>query len=53
MNGLSFPAKEEMIAYLRKTFSRTEEFIEKLDSGMSRAFALEMNSNLVVFLYLK
>ena len=31
-DSLNFPAKEEMIAYLRKTFSRTEEFIEKFDS---------------------
>jgi len=31
-DGLIFPAKEEMIAYLRKTFARTEEFIEKLDA---------------------
>lgn len=31
-DGLVFPAKEELIAYLRKTFSRTEEFIEKFDT---------------------
>jgi hypothetical protein len=29
---LVFPAKEEMIAYLRKAFSRTEKFIEKFDA---------------------
>lgn len=32
VEGLRFPGKKEMIAYLRKTFSRTEEFIEKLDA---------------------
>ena len=32
VEGLRFPAKEEMIAYLRKTFQRTEEFIEKVDA---------------------
>ena len=32
VDGLTFPAKEEMIAYLRKTFTRTEEFIEKFDA---------------------
>ena len=32
VDGLVFPTKEEMIAYLRKTFSRTEEFIEKFDA---------------------
>ena len=31
-DGLVFPAKDEMIAYLQKTFSRTEEFIEKFDA---------------------
>ena len=31
-HGLRFPAKEEMIAYLRKTFVWTEEFIEKFDA---------------------
>ena len=31
-DGLIFPVKEEMLAYLRKTFSRTEEFIEKFDA---------------------
>jgi hypothetical protein len=31
-HGLKFPAKEEMLAYLRKTFLRTEEFIEKFDA---------------------
>ncbi len=31
-DGLSFPSKEEMTAYLRKTFTRTEEFIEKFDA---------------------
>ena len=31
-DDLVFPAKEEMITYLRKTFARTEEFIEKLDA---------------------
>ena len=30
--GLIFPGKEEMLAYLRKTFSRTEEFIEKFEA---------------------
>lgn len=30
--GLIFPGKEEMIAYLRKTFARTEAFIEKFDA---------------------
>lgn len=37
VEGLKFPSKEEMIAYLRKTFSRTEEFIEKLDTRYSAA----------------
>lgn len=32
VEGLKFPAKDEMVAYLRKTFSRTEEFVEKLDA---------------------
>jgi hypothetical protein len=31
VEGLIFPSKEEMIVYLRKTFARTEEFIEKFD----------------------
>ncbi|HSL45187.1 MAG TPA: DinB family protein [Anaerolineales bacterium] len=31
-DGLSFPAKDEMLAYLQKTFARTEEFIEKFDA---------------------
>jgi len=31
-DGLNFPAKDEMMAYLQKTFLRTEEFIEKFDS---------------------
>jgi hypothetical protein len=31
IDGLSFPSKDEMIAYLRKTFSRTEKFIENCD----------------------
>lgn len=31
VEGLVFPSKEEMLSYLRKTFARTEEFIEKLD----------------------
>jgi len=30
---LSFPSKDEMLSYLRKTFLRTEEFIEKFDAG--------------------
>ena len=30
--GLVFPARGEMIDYLQKTFSRTEEFIEKFDA---------------------
>ena len=30
---LIFPAKEELIKCLRKTFARTEEFIEKFDAG--------------------
>ena len=29
---LIFPVRDEMIAYLRKTFTRTEEFIEKFDA---------------------
>jgi len=29
---LSFPAKDELLAYLQKALFRTEEFIEKLDS---------------------
>lgn len=32
MEGLIFPSKEEMLVYLRKTFTRTEEFIEKFDA---------------------
>ena len=36
-NGLIFPAKEEMLSYLRKTFSRTEEFIEKFDARYPQA----------------
>lgn len=35
VDGLIFPAKDEMLAYLRKTFSRTEEFIEKFDARYS------------------
>jgi hypothetical protein len=31
-DSLVFPSKEEMLAYLRKTFTRTEEFIEKFDA---------------------
>jgi hypothetical protein len=31
-DGLLFPSKDEMMAYLRKTFLRTEEFIEKFDA---------------------
>ena len=31
-DGLIFPSKEELMAYLRKTFSRTEEFVEKFDA---------------------
>lgn len=31
-DGLVFPSKDEMLAYLRKTFLRTEEFIEKFDT---------------------
>ena len=31
-DGLVFPAKEEMVAYLRKAFARTEDFIEKFDA---------------------
>jgi len=30
-NSLAFPAKAEMMSYLQKTFSRTEEFLEKFD----------------------
>jgi hypothetical protein len=30
--GLVFPAKEELLAYLRKTFGRTEQFIEQFDA---------------------
>ena len=32
---LTFPAKEEMLTYLRKTFLRTEEFVEKFDAHFS------------------
>lgn len=32
VDGLNFPPKDEMLAYLRKTFTRTEEFIEKFDA---------------------
>ena len=32
VDGLSFPSKSEMISYLRKTFQRTEEFIERFDA---------------------
>jgi hypothetical protein len=32
VEGLNFPSKEEMLTYLRKAFSRTIEFIEKLDA---------------------
>ena len=31
-DGLVFPSKEEMLAYMRKTFTRTEEFVEKIDA---------------------
>lgn len=31
-DNLSFPAKDQLLAYLQKTFLRTEEFIEKLDA---------------------
>jgi hypothetical protein len=31
-DSLSFPTKDEMIQYLRKTFLRTEEFIEKFEA---------------------
>jgi len=31
-DGLNFPSKDEMLAYLRKVFLRTEEFIEKFDA---------------------
>lgn len=31
-DGLNFPSKVEMLSYLRKTFLRTEEFIEKFDA---------------------
>ena len=31
-DGLNFPTKDEMMAYLRKTFLRTEEFVEKFDA---------------------
>ena len=34
-DGLIFPGKHEMLIYLRKTFTRTEEFIEKLDARYS------------------
>ena len=34
-DGLVFPAKEEMVAYLRKAFARTEDFIEKFDARYS------------------
>ena len=30
--GLVFPAKEELLAYVRKTFGRTEQFIEQFDA---------------------
>lgn len=33
VDGLVFPTKDEMMAYLRKTFVRTEEFIAKFDSS--------------------
>src|SRR5215216_2284535 len=49
VDGLKFPAKEEMTAYLSKTFSRTEEFIEKFDarfSGSARVLAEELNKKL-------
>ena len=36
-DGLTFPGKDEMLIYLRKTFTRTEEFIEKLDARYSAA----------------
>jgi hypothetical protein len=31
-DDLIFPSNDEILAYLRKTFARTEEFIEKFDS---------------------
>lgn len=31
-DGLMFPSKEEMLDYMRKTFTRTEEFVEKFDA---------------------
>jgi hypothetical protein len=31
-DGLVFPAKDELLAYLQKTFLRTEAFIEQLDA---------------------
>ena len=40
VDGLIFPARDEMIAYLRKTFSRTEEFIEKFDTRYAASEAI-------------
>ena len=34
VDGLTFPSKEEMLAYLRQTFLRTEEFIERFDNQL-------------------
>lgn len=34
-DGLIFPTPDEMLAYLRKTFARTEAFIEKFDARYS------------------
>lgn len=32
VEGLTFPSKDEMLSYLRRTFMRTEEFIDKFDA---------------------
>jgi hypothetical protein len=32
VEGLVFPSKDELLSYVRKTFTRTQEFIEKLDT---------------------
>jgi hypothetical protein len=40
-DGLSFPSKEEMVTYLRKTFLRTEDFIEKLDVRYPASLPIE------------
>jgi hypothetical protein len=48
-DGLTFPSKDEMLAYLRKTFLRTEEFIEKFDAklpGSEPAADEELHKNL-------